>query len=62
MKKIDQEKELLLIIKRLGFDNVDEGKFNTAARSVFNLNNNTLSVLYATEMDIDGTDVGEYFL
>lgn len=61
MKKIDQEKELLLIIKRLGFDNVDEGKFNTAARSVFNLNNNTLSVLYATEMDIDGTDVGEYF-
>jgi|GEM_PF-2099799 hypothetical protein len=61
MKKIDQVKELLLIVKSLGFDNVVESKFDEAVSSVFNPNNNTLSVIYATEMNVDGTDVGEYF-
>ena len=61
MKKIDQVKELLLIVKSLGFDNVVESKFDEAVSSVFNPNNNTLSVIYATEMNVDGTDAGEYF-
>ena len=61
MKKIKKEVKLLNIIKQIGFDNIDEDKFEKVVSKVFNPYESDLTVISADELGVDITDVGEYF-